>query len=56
MVDESCYREGPGSVTVRRNIERGTGTGTPKQKITSGIVVPVPHLPVLVPTWNFYGI
>ena len=47
MVDDNCFHEAPGSITVRRNIERGSGTGTmqtgtstPKQKFTSSKVVP----------------
>ena len=58
-VDDSCYLEAPGSVMVRRNIERGsgigtmqTGTGTPKQKITSGLLVPVPWKLVPIPQSN----
>ena len=51
-VDDSCYLEAPGSVMVRRNIERGSGTGTPKQKITSGLLVPVPWKLVPIPQSN----
>ena len=55
-VDDSCYREPSGSITVRRKTKRGsgtgtmqTGTGTPKQEINSGQVVPVPGKLVPVP-------
>ena len=56
MVDDSCYREASGSITVRRKTKRGSGTGTmqtgigtPKQEINSGQVVPVPGKSVPVP-------
>ena len=49
-VDDNCYSEASGSITMRRKTERGsgtgtmqTGTGTPKQEINSGQVVPVPQ-------------
>ena len=49
--DGSRYCEVLGSVMVLGNIYRGSGTGTgnPKQKITSGLLVPVPLSPVPIP-------
>ena len=51
------------SAMVLGNICRGngigtrqTGTGTPKQEITSNQVVPVPHLMVPIPIQNICGI
>ena len=47
MLGNICRDSGTGT--------KQTGTGTPKQEITSSLLVPVPHLMVPVPTCNFAG-